>query len=244
MKNHLEKILLIILMFTFKTDPSSGQTNEHIESNSLLQFNPNRITFSKPIYIVVNGKKSNCHPAPLTLDGEKIYSITEDASKPQFNGNGSFYEYIFNAVKNEFKQLPDGNYRLNLFSFVIDKKGKLAYFDFDTVENAGNKFTVFSGYGNAGNNSMQTALANMIYGAIPKTDFSSSLNFATPIIPKTNKARIHRALYKALIKAPKFSPAKLGNENVNFLLDAVDYGFYNIIVVKNHQVHWIDLKGS
>jgi hypothetical protein len=86
---------------------------------------------------------------PLTVNGEKVYSIYSDMYKndvdldtdPVFSiKDNTLKEYIFEKLKDDFDKLPDGGYNLMLGLGVVDTKGELVWYDYSSVQTLGVSF--------------------------------------------------------------------------------------------------------
>ncbi len=79
-------------------------------------------------------------PTPaLTLNGEKIYEqgADEQVEVPgALNYNDGLVQYLHKNARSEFEKLQDGNYVILLNDVVIDKKGKIAYYEYNGLINA------------------------------------------------------------------------------------------------------------
>lgn len=73
-------------------------------------------------------------PFPLAMNGRKIYKTEEISSVPQPNlGSGSLDDYLIKGLAKDVEQLNDGLYTLELYNIVVDTNGKVAYYDFTTL---------------------------------------------------------------------------------------------------------------
>jgi hypothetical protein len=69
-------------------------------------------------------------PQPIKMNGEKIYDGGETDAKPLFAaGKEKLQEYIINSLKGVAASLPDGDYSLYLKNIIVDKSGKVVYFE-------------------------------------------------------------------------------------------------------------------
>ncbi|MCB9045385.1 MAG: M56 family metallopeptidase [Chitinophagales bacterium] len=80
---------------------------------------------------------------PNKMNDERVYMPgelqTSSGSKDRYTGPSSLNdqalkEYLLTNMKKEIKKLADGEYRLLIGAVVIDKKGNIVYFEFDSVE--------------------------------------------------------------------------------------------------------------
>lgn len=73
-------------------------------------------------------------PFPLAMNGRKIYKTEEVNSVPQpYLGSGSLDDYLIKGLAKDVEQLNDGLYTLELYNIVVDTNGKVAYYDFTTL---------------------------------------------------------------------------------------------------------------
>lgn len=81
-------------------------------------------------------------PMPIAMNGDKIYQeyeIDENGSLnalTDFNTIGtlsssSIKQAVINEIKDDFIKLPDDNYNLGISNIVLDKNGKIIYYDFE-----------------------------------------------------------------------------------------------------------------
>jgi hypothetical protein len=70
-------------------------------------------------------------PSPITLNGERIYQ-TEDLAVPVLvkgTSQKEFTKWLGKKLKNSLHGLKDGRYTVYMSSFVVDKRGKVAYYE-------------------------------------------------------------------------------------------------------------------
>jgi hypothetical protein len=79
-------------------------------------------------------------PTPaLTLNGERIYEQGADeqvVAPGALNNNDGLVQYLHKNAKSAFEKLQDGNYVILLNDVVIDKVGKIAYYEYNGLINA------------------------------------------------------------------------------------------------------------
>lgn len=235
-KNYSMKFLWVIIMVTFSAGYTKSQVMfGNVDNNKVLNFHSNYITFSKPIELIILGKKRKSFPTPLTINGRTIYSTSNPSTKaPKFKGD--FSEYVFNAIKNELELLPDGAYTVNRLFLVIDKAGVLSYFDFDTLKiiDANNIRTVNNNFIADGERpiyDVQDAIDQMGLKEAP----ANSRTLAEPEISKEIKLKIYYSLYKALKFCPKFKPATHNGNPVDFRYGLFEYGSDDVFIIKKHK---------
>lgn len=69
-------------------------------------------------------------PMPETINGIKIYKPAELTTQPQgYTQNGMLQDYVFRKISGMLNELPDGTYDLDISSLVIDKNGKIVYYE-------------------------------------------------------------------------------------------------------------------
>jgi len=205
--------------------------NGQVDNKKVLKFNENYFTFSKTFSVVIAGKKRQFNPAPITINSRNIYTSfdTPTLKEPKFKGDLS--KYIFDGIKKELELLPDGKYTLNKMFLVVDKNGKLAYFDFDTLKAASGDIKTFSGKGKTGSVNLTGSVQDVIdqLGLRDAPDNSSA--FIEPVIAKDIKLKIYFALYNVLKNCPKFKPAMRKGQPVDFILKDV----LEVYEIKKHK---------
>lgn len=82
---------------------------------------------------------------PVRMNGEKIYLPGElehadrtprGSTEESTLNSQALKEYLLTNMKKEIKKLDDGDYKLIIGAIVIDKKGDIVYFEFDSIEKA------------------------------------------------------------------------------------------------------------
>lgn len=79
---------------------------------------------------------------PIAMNNEKIYSEYETDEKGYTNAvtdfntigtlsAGSIKQAIVNEIKEDLSKLPDDEYNLGLSNIILDKKGKISYYDYE-----------------------------------------------------------------------------------------------------------------
>lgn len=79
-------------------------------------------------------------PEPIAINGEKIYNINEVSVPPQSYIPGTAFEqYILNNLTNEsiMRSLPDGIIHIALDDIIIDKAGRIVFYNFNGVNYKG-----------------------------------------------------------------------------------------------------------
>lgn len=133
--------------------------SKNVFSDDKRTINGNKVTFKGNVFtmrsypedttIVVdptNGEETmkitSRAPIPVTMNGNKIYQeyeIDENGSMSPLTGfntigtlsSTSIKQAIINEIKEYFVQLPDDNYNLGISNIVLDKNGKIVYYDFE-----------------------------------------------------------------------------------------------------------------
>lgn len=129
-------VLFLVACTRMDTKPEPQQ-NETAAKTITINFNGNEIEMIPERSVQterrdpVNGTRSpisfqQC-AVPLKVNGEKIHYSGLDI-KPVFK-NGDLQQYVIDQAKAEFEKLSDGTYSLWLTVLIIDKQGKLAYYD-------------------------------------------------------------------------------------------------------------------
>lgn len=72
-------------------------------------------------------------PRPLSMNGKSIYSNYStgvDISTIGILTGTSLKQYLFSKLKQEFRQLNDGEYHLDIDNIIINERGKIVYYDY------------------------------------------------------------------------------------------------------------------
>jgi hypothetical protein len=118
-------------------------------------------------------------PTPaLTLNGERIYEQGADEQvviPGALNNNDGLVQYLHKNAKSAFEKLQDGNYIILLNDVVIDKEGKIAYYEYSGLINAelADKFPL--------KKETDMAIANLILNA-PKYSPATKNNLPVPYL--------------------------------------------------------------
>ncbi len=227
----MKYLCLGLLFFLGISEAYSQVMHGQADNKKVLNFNENYFTFSQTFDLVILGKRRKMFPAPITINGRKIHSSFNTPAVKKANFGGDLSEYIFNAIKKELELLPDGNYTLRRMFLVVDKKGHLAYFDFDTLQTTSGKFTQFNSEFKTDGESPIQSVQDIIDQMGLRNAPAKASTFPKPIIPKEIKTKIYYKLYQTLKNCPKFKPAKLNGHPVDFILDDV----YEMYSVENHK---------
>ncbi len=192
-------------------------------------FNGNDFNFSKPLSFMIAGKMRQATPNVIEVNGEKIHRCGyETDNKPKIKHNKTLADYIRKSITPSVQKLPDGVYAMETYNLVIDKQGKLIYFDYrEPIYISASTSTIKSIKGdNMSMEQMQAMLMQLKAPASPTKE---------PDIPKPLLMAVDSAMYQALLHAPKFTPATKDGKNVYCALE-LHYDFKDHIVVKDHQV--------
>jgi len=142
-KSHLFKyflaapvVLLLILICT-----NTGFSFDKVRKGNIIYVNGNKIEMKGflpdtiPVFDPVTGESTvkvvTRDSLPFRLNEEPIYSDdNKSLFMPVINGNeNSMEEFIFNSLLPALNKLPDGDYRLAITNMVVDKNGKLVYYE-------------------------------------------------------------------------------------------------------------------
>lgn len=70
-------------------------------------------------------------PAPKKMNGQKVYNSDEVGSKAVYIGaDGNLWSHLMKALKPHLIPLGNGEYVLDVNSFIIDEKGNIVYFNY------------------------------------------------------------------------------------------------------------------
>lgn len=238
----MKKIFFLTSFLLFSLFVDAQVMFGEVDYTKTLNYHGNYLTFSKPVEVTILGKKRTSTPSPLTLNGEKIYNFYSEGVKPPHSEDYKLTDYIFNAIKTDLERLPDGNYMINLMNLVVDKKGALAYFDFDSLKMGSGHIKTFSYTAeNITNQEVTPTIQDLIShigmkDSIASTPQQDSINNVLINIPKDVKLKIYLSLFKALKTAPPFKPAERNGKPANYLLTpGQDYVLKSTFVIKNHK---------
>jgi len=126
---------LIVWVFLFSFS-AAGQTTIGFMGNSLIISKGDSTTVMDPI----TGQPSAGYVAgiPMSLNGEKIYDNRQLSVHPEYeNPRGNkmkLASYIFLTVKKKLELLDDGSYLLEIDNPVIDKHGRLVFYQFEGIK--------------------------------------------------------------------------------------------------------------
>ena len=126
-----------LLSFLFLIISNSwGQDTLYSKGNSIVVSKPESVSISDPVTGDIINK---IVPGRFTfLNGEKIYSRHELDSPPiiedSHGNNIKLSEYIFQTVKDKLELLEDGMYILDIANPVIDKHGRLVYYEMKGIK--------------------------------------------------------------------------------------------------------------
>jgi len=148
-------ILFIPLIFICAVCFSKNQYSNKIEKNgNIATYRGNKFEFSeagpKDTVIVldpVTGKEKTLiaqkSPVPLKINGERIYNYNDlegkknEMGKPSNNPAGfnkdNIKEYLITNLAGDLKSLLDNDYTMDFNYIVIDKNGKIVYFEYSGV---------------------------------------------------------------------------------------------------------------
>jgi hypothetical protein len=74
-------------------------------------------------------------PVPVKMNGETIYESDELSQKVALKEpNKSMLSVLTNDTRSLLGQLPDGRYRFRILNLVVDKSGRVAYYDLEPIE--------------------------------------------------------------------------------------------------------------
>lgn len=212
----------IIVFLAFFLASTSNEAQVQFGKNDYkkkLHFNGNVITFSKPMSPNIAGLHVHAIPIPKELNGENIYSTTFSTKiKPaKYIGNSAFEKYVFSAIKNSLTKLPDGNFAIFFSNFVVDKNGKLAYFDFSKIDRISKNIQVSSQVISTPKQN-EESLIDLLEKLVK--ELQKGNNGITTITQHDStpqyENKIYKDLYTILSKPQiKFTPANDGNKSVN-----------------------------
>ena len=223
-KKHKERLVLSFLMLL----PSLfyGQVQHgNVDYKKDLHFQGNVFKFSQPFSVKIGGVLKTSHPTPVEINTEKIYQAQFITKPPVIKGYKSLSDYIRSSMPSTLAKLPDGNYLLDDYYLVINKQGKLVYFDFRPLTRVTTKH-------------VETQAINS----------SDDLNKVKPFDEKKREHfmplkkelidEIENKLYQVLSNAPSFSPGLLNGVKVNCRLSPAE-SMEDVISVRNHKVTFI-----
>ena len=143
------KRLLIILSIIFAATAAKGQSSKlFIRDGNQLTYKNNRfqlkdlgmkdtIVVQDPFTGELLTKLVSLPPQPVTMNGNRIYDMTEVTQAPQPSSpNNSFENYLLNKLKNDPQicGLKDGNLTIKFRYLVFDETGRIVYYDYQGME--------------------------------------------------------------------------------------------------------------
>lgn len=117
-----------------------GSAFAQFDTNKITHvFHGNTITFSgvrhtyyhledKRITDTIRNLLSVDKRQPILFNGEEIFPVSEKKVIVQ-PGALTFRDYVLSGLHDILQELPDNEYSLKLINVIIDKKGKVAYYD-------------------------------------------------------------------------------------------------------------------
>lgn len=90
---------------------------------------PDTVIVTDPVTGKEETKIHNWANPPIKVNGRTIHDV-RDASKPKIKAKDkSLADYMVRNLKPEFEKLADGEYNLIISEVVIDRKGKVIYYE-------------------------------------------------------------------------------------------------------------------
>jgi hypothetical protein len=224
-------LLFLPLIFICALCFSKNQYSNKMERNgNIVIYRGNKFELSDPspkdtVIVIdpVSGKQMmkvvQKVPVPVKMNGEKIYcnedynGMKNEMGTPAYNPAGfnvyNLKEYLISNLAEEFKNFPDGDYVIDLSHVVMDKYGKIVYFEYGGIN-----------------------LGKMVV-ADRKADTAKQVSFSN-ISPDIQK-KIANKVYDLLNNAPAHSPATFNGVDVPFIIQAM-MPFWNPFTIKNGKV--------
>lgn len=224
----MEKFLISFIIFgCLSTNVSAQVLHRNAYSKEVYSYNGNQFGFSKPMSFNAAGAARKSTPAPVLVNGEKIYRSGHNIdNEPQLTSHKSFSSYISEKMKPVFAKLPDGRYMMPTFNLVIDKKGKLIFYDFREIAIMSGNVKRISGEGTEEH-------MGMAFSQVPGKNKNETQGESE--ISENLRQELNRAMEDALVNAPMFTPAMASGKKVCCLLFP-NYDFNDFIIVKDGQV--------
>lgn len=207
----MKQFLLIIFISLFSLQSIAQNVQGQIDTRKTLSFNSNYITFlpDNGGEFVIKGKIGRSIPIIETLNGEEVMKWRMDSvDAPVFSSSlFGFEEYVYSAVKNDLKPLPNAYYEILFDNLLVDKTGKLVYFDFIRLRCTANDWTESTTEiknvteEDVSSGGLASVLEAMINSSSDKNKKSDFIDYP---VPDSVSSRVAQHLYNALIKCPKF----------------------------------------
>jgi beta-lactamase regulating signal transducer with metallopeptidase domain len=127
--------IISLLLFTkqgFSTKATKEGNIVHFNGNTveLTQELRDTIPIEDPVTGEVTTKVIILDPNPVKLNGQRVYRAPEVQYEAAYNGKeNALDEYLMNGIQGQLNGLPDGSYRFTAANIVIDKNGKLVYYE-------------------------------------------------------------------------------------------------------------------
>ncbi len=139
--------LMAIALSCFSKNATSG-SKEFKKTGNTVTYNGNTFTLSEglrdTITVVdpVTAKELTqvriLEPAPISMNGRKIYNAVEVTTEPQqFAHSVSIEEHILANLAGDIDALPNGSYWMNISNIVVDETGKVIYYEFRGISGTG-----------------------------------------------------------------------------------------------------------
>jgi len=224
-------LLFIPLVFICALCFSKNQYSNKIEKQgNFATYRGNTFEFSEAspkdtvmILDPVTGKErmvvTELSPKPIKMNGEKIYSHNDlEGTRPSMGKPvnqeagftaGNIKEYLVSNLSKELAKLSDGDYNFKIENIVIDKNGKVVYFEYGGI-NLGNMMI----HDGSTNNIKQVSFSN--------------------ISPDLQK-EIAKKIYELLNDAPAHEPGFINGKEVPFYI-VETAALWNPFTIKDHKV--------
>ena len=126
-------------------------------------------------------------PVPLKMNDSRIYTWHVLATKPETDVHNIPFElYVLKEISNELGKLPDGDYFLDLDHVVINKKGKVVYYQYPGIYNK----------------------------ELSDAEVAKGANIQYILIPPAIKGPLNKKIERTLCNAPAAKPGLLNGKPV------------------------------
>lgn len=216
--------VLSILICSF-TVLSAQVVHPNIDCSKELIYNGHKFLFYEQEEMKIAGKTIKSIPLPETMDGEAVLNFNILDVQPSLARYKTLKNYIQSKLKPVLSTLEDGNYMLNINVAIVDKSGKLVYYDFRELTPLGNSIHKFSG---------QVSSIEQLQKLFSKEKSSKS---KVPQIDSMLKIKIETTMLNALINCPRFNPGKKNGKFVHCYISPFE-NFDSIISIKGGKVYF------
>jgi hypothetical protein len=140
-------VLLLVIAVSLSFSAERGYSQQRKKNGNIVSYKGNKIEFTTPAvydtFIAIDPQTQEerlvlmkAQLKPIRINGRKVYELSEVDKIPEVK-NGKLKEMVLQELGELFRQLPDGIYNAGFSNVVMDKKGEIAYYEFDGLRQDG-----------------------------------------------------------------------------------------------------------